>query len=174
METLVRRLSSLKLEVDHDRVSRGDIHAHHGKGQGFFKRALRWMLEARKRGYEALVLVVDEDGQAERVKEMTAAQESSLIAFRRALGIAVRTFDAWMLADEKALSSILGGEIERQPSPEGIHNPKQVCMKLRDECKADLAQSEMYAKLAEAIELPILEQRCARGFAPFAHRVKTL
>ena len=174
LETFVRRLSPLNLEIDHDRVSRSDIHAHHGKGQGFFKRAVRWILEARKRGYEAIVLVVDEDGQSERIRELTAAQESTVVEFRRALGIAIRTFDAWMLADECALSAVLGRAIGRQPAPEEISNPKEVCVELRDQSKAYMTQSEMYGKLAEVIELRVAQERCPRGFAPFAARVRSL
>lgn len=174
LETLVMRLSQRELRIDHDRVSRCDIHAHHGKGQGFFKRAVRWMLEARNRGYEALVLVVDEDAQSERVKELTDAQAYQGVDLRRAFGIAIRTFDAWMLADERALTSVLQCAIQRQTSPEAIHNPKQISAALCADSTAGIRQGEMYAKLAQAIELDILEERCPKGFAPFAARVRSL
>lgn len=118
LESLVRRISSRELDVHHDRVSRNDIHTHRGKGQGFFKRAIRWLLEARKRGYEAIVLVIDEDGYAERTSEIKEAQYYSGVVFPRAFGIAIRTFDAWMLADERALTTVLGCQIQRQPAPE--------------------------------------------------------
>jgi hypothetical protein len=83
-------------------VSRKDIHAHHGKGQGYFKKALRWILEAERRGYDALVLVIDQDNTPERVQEINKAQNDQRVTLRRALGVAIRTFDAWMLADEQA------------------------------------------------------------------------
>jgi hypothetical protein len=174
LETLVRRLSPLALEVEHDRVSNDKIHAHHGKGQGFFKRAVRWILEARKRGYEALVLVVDEDGHRERVKELDDAQEYSGIEFRRALGIAIRTFDAWMLADEEALTSVLEYPVQRQPSPETVRDPKEVCKQLLAASTIGIPQAEMYNRLAQAITFRLLKERCAKGFAPFAERVRSL
>ena len=59
LETIVRRLHQGICQCDLDRVSRKDIHAHHGKGQGYFKKALRWMLHAQELGYDALVLVID-------------------------------------------------------------------------------------------------------------------
>jgi hypothetical protein len=126
LETLVRRLSPHKVEVDYNKISQGGIHTHHGKGEGYYKRAVRWLLEARKRGFEAIVLVIDEDGQAERVKEIAEAQQYAGTEFPRAFGVAIRTFDAWMLADEQALTSVLGRPIQRQPAPETVKNPKQV------------------------------------------------
>ena len=47
LETLVRRLSPHELDVDHVKVSQEGIHTHRGKGQGFYKQAVRWLLEAR-------------------------------------------------------------------------------------------------------------------------------
>lgn len=171
LETLVRRLLPRELYFDHDQVSRADIHTHRGKGQGFFKRAVRWLFEARKRGYEALVLVVDEDGRAERVKEISAAQQYGGVALPRAMGIAIRTFDAWMLADERALTFVLKYQVHRQPEPETISDPKRMCADL---CGSRLSQTEMYAQLATVIVLSTLEQRCPLGFGPFAAKVRAL
>lgn len=174
LESLIRRLSERKLEVRHAKVSEPDIHTHRGKGQGFFKRAIRWLLEARKRGYDAVVLVVDEDGYAERASELATAQEYSAMDFPRAFGIAIRTFDAWMLADEAALTTVLGYHIQRQAKPEELARPKQICQHLLDTSGGSLSQTEMYARLAEVLDLALLEERCPRGFAPFAQRVRQL
>lgn len=174
LETLVRRLSRHELEIDLTDVHRNDIHTHRGKGQGFFKRAIRWLLEARKRGYDGIVLVIDEDGQAERVKEIADAQNYASSELRRTFGVAIRTFDAWMLANEQALTAALGCPIQRQPTPEDVKDPKQACKDLRDACEADLSQTQMYVRIAELVELSLLEERCPRGFAPFAERVRQL
>ncbi len=174
LETLVRSLSQYELAIDHAKVSQGKTHAHHGKGRGYFKRAVRWLLEARKRGYDAMVLVIDEDSYSERAKEIAEAQQYAAVDFRRAFGVAIRTFDAWMLADEHTLTSVLGRPVDRQPEPEKLKDPKGVCAELRDASKGNLAQSEMYAQIAEFIEFPVLEERCPRGFAPFAAHVRRL
>ena len=174
LETLVRRLSQYELFIDHAKVSQGRIHAHHGKGQGYFKCAVRWLLEARKLGYDAIVLVIDEDGYSERVKEIAEAQQYAAVEFRRAFGVAIRTFDAWMLADEHALTLVLGRPADRQPEPEKLKDPKRVCAELRDASEVNLAQSEMYAQIAEFVEFFVLEERCPRGFAPFAANVRQL
>ncbi len=174
LESLVRRLSTYQLECDFERISQKRIHAHHGRGRGFLKRAIRWMKEAERRGYEALVLLIDEDGQSERIGEIERAQEDRLARIKRALGVAIRTFDAWILADEQALSTVLEISVGRQPSPETISDPKQVCTTLLVESDKRMNQSEMYAGVAETAEIGILTDRCPNGFAPFAERVRAL
>jgi hypothetical protein len=164
-----------ELTLATDRVSRHDIHAFHGGGQGFFKRALRWLLEAGKRDYDALVLVIDEDGRPERSTQIEAAQEHDEISsLPRALGVAVRTFDAWMLADENALTQVLGRPTDRQPDPETIREPKTVCATLLAGSRHEMAQRAMYAALAKAANLETVEERCPRGFRPFAQRVRAM
>jgi len=174
LESLVRRLSASELELHHAKVSEGSIHTHRGKGQGFYKRAVRWLLEARKRGYEAIALVIDEDGHAERAAELTEAQQYSGIDFPRAFGIAIRTFDAWMLADECALTSVLGCPVHRQRTTEVLTNPKQTCRDLLAASNKSFSQTEMYARLADLVDLALLAERCPKGFASFADRVRQL
>jgi Domain of unknown function (DUF4276) len=175
LEAFVRRLAKAPVECDSAPVSRDDIHTHRGKGQGFFKRAVRWLLEGRKRGYDAVVLVVDEDGHPKRIDEVDRAQdEMSITDLPRALGVAVRTFDAWMLADEQALTKVLGQSVARQRSPESIKDPKQICKSLHDDAGADISPREMYAAIAQVADVATLRQRCPKGFAPFAGRVESL
>ncbi len=174
LQHFVERLSPTKMTIDHERVSRRDLHSHHGKGKGYFKRALRWMIEVRKRGYDAVVLVIDEDGKSERVKEFDDAQDYRDVAIRRALGVAIRTFDAWILADEKALSAVLECNVDRQRNPEAIADPKSICRILHDESGATARVSQMYSAVAAAADVAALAKRCPKGFAPFADRVRTL
>jgi hypothetical protein len=171
LETLVRRLGLTEADIDCDLVKRAEIHAHHGKGQGFFKRAVRWMLEAHKRGYEALILVIDEDGFSDRVKQFTAAQQSTVSSLPRALGVAIRTFDAWMIADEQALSQTLGYGVPRQSDPESISNPKRVAHGLIDNSGESTGLSQAYARVSKILDIEMLKSRCHNGFAPFAERV---
>lgn len=176
LQALVCRLTARKIEIKIDRVSRINIHIHRGKGQGFFKRAVRWLLEAQKRGFDALILVIDEDGDSQRIRDMTEAQESTLAAIPRALGVAIRTFDAWMLADENALTRVLGFHVQRQPNPETTSDPKAVCRRLLKERDDGLTMKlrEMYAAVCDAANLDTLQSRCPKGFAPFAKRVKEI
>lgn len=174
LETLVRRLGLADAEIDTDQVKCSDIHAHHGKGQGYFKRAVRWILEAKKRGYDALVLVIDRDNRPERLQEFERAQQQYPPAIRRALGVAIRTFDAWMLADERALTKVLGCAVSRQQNPETIAKPKDLIREILDTSDQSMATSEAYAAIANLVDMHVLETRCKRGFAPFAGRVREL
>lgn len=174
LETLVRRLCRDITQCDLDRVSRKDIHAHHGKGQGYFKKALRWIQEAKKRAYDAVVLVIDQDNVPERVQEITKAQNAQVVTLRRALGVAIRTFDAWMLADEQALSRVLGYTVSPQRSPEDVSDAKGVCAQLLDKSPMAMSQSEFYAFVAREADMNALERQCSKEFAPFAQRVRSL
>ena len=174
LETLVRRLHQNIIQCDLERVSRKDIHAHHGKGQGYFKKALRWIRGAEKRGYDAIVLVIDQDNAPERVQEITSAQNDQLVALRRALGVAIRTFDAWMLADEQALTRVLGYDVSPQRSPEEVSDAKGVCTQLLGKSPMAMSQSEFYAFVAREADMSTLARQCSKGFAPFAQRVRSL
>jgi hypothetical protein len=135
-----------------------------------------WLNRAHREGFDALVLVIDQDNPEERrQQQLDRAQDDLRFPIRRALGVAIRTFDAWMLADERALSALSGCDVPRQRDPEGLSDPKLVCRKLREggEC-SDVSTSEFYAHLAEHLELSWLEQRCPKGFRPFAERVRKL
>lgn len=176
LESLVLRTATKIQACEFAKVSRDDIHTHRGKGQGFTKRALRWLLEARKRNFDALVLVVDEDGCSERIRELTEAQNHQLVAanFPRALGIAIRSFDAWMLADEKALSVVLGCVVPTQSSPEEQRDPKSRCSALLADRSSPFSQSGFYARVAEVVDLEQLMNGCPKGFGVFAARLKSL
>jgi len=174
LETLVCRLHQDIIQCDLDRVSRKDIHAHHGKGQGYFKKALRWIREAEKRGYDAIILVIDQDNAPERVQEITRAQNNQLVALRRALDVALRTFDAWMLTDEQVLPRVLGYAVSPQRSPEDISDAKGVCTQLLGKSPMAMSQSECYALVAREADMSTLTRQCSKGFAPFAQRVRSL
>jgi hypothetical protein len=173
LENLLRRLGADEATFTHDRVCNDTIHAVHGKGRGYFKRAVRWLLEAKRRGFDALVLLVDQDGERERSKQISEAQDSEEFSqLPRAMGVAIRTFDAWMLADEMALTDVLRCPVNRQAEPETIRDPKEVCASLRTNGRNQMAQSEMYAKIAQRVDITVLVSRCPSGFRPFAERVR--
>lgn len=171
---LVRRLLDGDPNIVLDRLANRNIHAVHGRGRGYYKKAVRWMLEAENGEFDAIVLLVDEDGIEARRIEINEAQSSQLSSIRRALGVAIRSFDAWMLADEQALSGILGTTVQRQPDAESIPDPKAACMALLSNSDSPLTQTEMYGGVSEAVNLSTLTERCPRGFAPFAARVRNL
>ncbi len=174
LENLLKRLGGDNAVFEFDRVSNKNIHAFHGKGKRYFKRAFRWLKEAEQKGADALILLIDEDGIRERIGQIQEAQDSLLSQLPRAMGVAIRMFDAWMLADEKALTEVLGNNVNRQTNPETIGNPKQVCAKLLADSQIQISQSEMYASVSSKINIEILCDRCKSGFKPFATYVRNI
>jgi len=171
LEHLLARLGGDTATFEFDRVANREIHTFHGKGRGYFKRAVRWLLEAENRGVDALVFLIDEDGQRERAGQIGDAQNSSISQLSRAMGVAIRTFDAWMLADEGVLTGVLGYQFGRQRDPENIRDPKAVCAHLLADSSAPMAQTEMYARIANQVDITVLSARCPSGFASFGARV---
>lgn len=142
---------------------------------GFFKKALSWMHYAERERFDAVVLLIDEDGDRGRVQQIDDAQDDRTISrIARALGVAIQTFDAWFLADKKALSEALESPVNRQPDPETDRAPKTRCKDLVGKTEAGLDLGELFCRCAQHIELKCVEQRCPRGFAPFAERVRQL
>ncbi len=176
LESLVTRLAPKIVQCTWDYVRRSNIHVHHGKGKGYFKKAVSWLLEARKRGFDALVFVIDRDKDRQRVEQIDQAQAENTVtgAFPRALGVAIPTFDAWMLADEQALCAVIGAVVPTQRAPEDNYGAKEACAAIMKANNCQLSQRKFYEEVANAINLQRLEQRCPQGFGKFATRVRAL
>jgi len=175
LETIVERLrNGDELEFVRERVAGGTVRRVHTKGRRYFKRMISWLKHAAEHRFEALIFVIDEDGDESRTAQARDAQEEQRWNVPRAFGVAIRKFDAWMLADEQALTATLGFTVERQRNPEIIPDPKQVCASLLDQSRNTLRQREMYAVVAQETNLTLLEERCPRGFRPFAERVRAM
>ena len=151
------------------------VHIRPGKADGYERRGLAWLRYAEREGFDALILVVDHDNDHRRSAQLDLVQESAAVGLPRAYGVAVRTFDAWMLADERALSQALRRPIPRQREPESISDAKGVCAKLRDDSPGvDDRLQDLYAAIARSVDLDLLSDRCSRGFKVFAQRVRAL
>lgn len=175
LPALVRRLNPAIVDAECEPANTTSVRAYRGTGDGFYKRALRWLIEAEKRGYDALVFVIDRDRRRERIREMNMAQHSlTQSQLPRALGVAIESFDAWILADQKALGIVLGCNVPQQKSPERMRDPKARCETLRDRSGKDLALRDMYREVLANAEVEVLEKRCPDGLAPFAERVERL
>lgn len=176
LEALVRRVVPRIDQCQWARVSDRRFQVQPGKGGGLYKRVLQWILEARRSGFDALVLVIDEDGHRERIRDLDQAQAEVERTYHlpRALGLAIRSFDAWMLADESALTGVLQCSIQRQPSPEDNRDPKSSCKTLRDSSGTEIALRDLYAKVALCVDLQRLSERCPKGFGTFAARLRLL
>jgi len=174
--TLASRLLNENVSFERKKVSSPEVrqHTQQGKGGRYEKRALGWIRLAEREGYDAIILVIDQDGDEERKQQFDRAQDDPRFPLPRALGVAIKTFDAWMLVDEQALSDVLGMHIDSLPNPESEGDPKSKCKSLRDEARSQLRLREMYAEIAKRTDMEQLKDRCPNGFAPFAQRVGAL
>lgn len=173
LPTIVSRLTGIVEHFKVMKVSDPPLRVHPAKGPGCFKKAVRCLLYATENGYDALVLLIDQDDQPDRRRQLSDAQDQlRLTTIPRAMGVAVVTFDAWMLADEQALSAVLSRQVQRQPDPERIRNAKAACAELRDAANSQLSLTVLYAELTKVIDLTVLASRCPSGFEPFAHRLR--
>lgn len=144
------------------------------------------IVEARISKCSAVVIVVDRDGTLPGLRltalaagRTRAEQEGEALAAKTALGVAVVTVEAWLLADETALNTALDlrPPAATTPSPElldgAARSPKHPKVQLRlllDRARREVAWP--YDAIAEQARLDALAARCPQGFAPFAAEVK--
>ncbi len=177
LQQLVSRVLGGNHEFKADRLADSPVRVH-GKGRGYEKKAIGWLKEAQKRGYDALVLLVDCDENSDRESEIKNAQNWPLAIgdkhFPRAMGVAVEMFDAWIFADEQALSQVVGRTIQTQQDPEKIADPKKHLRLLLQSEASRPPDAELYSDVAEEIDLERLRLRCPRGFGTFAQRIEEM
>lgn len=174
LEAILGRLTDGKLQMELDRLANNNIHLHHGHGQGYYKKAVRWLREAEKRGFAGLILLVDNDRHPSRRAEIDRAQNETLISsIPRAMAVAIEAFDAWIFADEKALSQAVGRAVPTQQDPEKVDHPKKHLETLLQQLGAS-PSAALYSNVAQHINLSVLEKRCPHGFAVFAQRVRAI
>jgi hypothetical protein len=150
------------------------VHMRAGKSLNYEHRAVGWLKYAADHGFNGLVLLIDQDGQKDREAGLAAAQSNSLFELPRAMGVAVQAFDAWMLADETALTQAFKQVVNRQPAPETIANPKGAFQQLMHELGPQTTQTDLYLASAKLVNIDVLLDRCPRGFKTFYERLRTM
>ncbi|MDX1967877.1 MAG: DUF4276 family protein [Planctomycetaceae bacterium] len=171
LQTLIEKLLGRAIDAEYDPPTR--LVQQAGKGGKLFKKALGYALAAERRGCDGVVFLVDHDDGPDgndRVKQLTRAQEHLALAatVKRAFGVPVVTFDAWMIADEVAMSKALGMTVDRSPDPEEIADAKSFARAIVGERKA---LREFYREVAAHADPKVLQDRCPKGFRPFAERL---
>ncbi len=143
-----------------------------GKAANYQHRARAWIHKAQIDGFDAIVLLVDQDRNPDRRIGLDAAQAETRLHLPRAIGLAVESFDAWMLADEQAISKATEKTVFRQKNPETIKDSKAVLHALIETLGE--TRTTMYLLIAEHSNLETLIERCPEGFAPFHARLTQL
>lgn len=151
-------------------------HAHRSGQQSRMSRKLaRALAGACRKGYSAMVVLVDRDTpeNAGRIAEMRAGRESVRPEYYLpcAVGEAVYSLDAWILADADAIAKAGGAANELPAKPEGLPAEESKRLATRAFPAAD-NMTDAYSVVAREANLDVLERRCPQGFAPFAAEVR--
>ena len=173
---LVRRLlgDDIDLRPTTKRIRELSGHMHPGKGDHLSRKFVGIIRWAERLGYDAVVILIDQDDNPSRHKSASIAQETTFTPFPRAIGIAVRSFDAWFLADHAALSQVLGTKVQMQPDPEKHNDPKLACHGLTAFTSNEFRMRDVYSMAAAIVDLDLIRKRCPKGFGIFAGRVALL
>ncbi|MBM4397859.1 MAG: DUF4276 family protein, partial [Deltaproteobacteria bacterium] len=98
--------------------------------RGLAAKVLLALKESAREGVDAVVVVVDRDGRGTNGEKLKRLRDGRDLARREgltlpaALGVAIETMEAWLLADQRALSEAIGSKVRLQPSPENLCGEK--------------------------------------------------
>jgi len=180
---LVRRLLPADCDVRFKCRPIKDISTHQVRGVGpsYRKKVSGAVRKACQAGATAAVIVIDRDRQNDRdrigqLQEGRGSLDPGAY-IPCAVGMAVETFDAWMIADADAMSAAMNGaQVQAHPSPESLGgtearggHPKTYAA---EQLGGGQGLGEKYAVIAQHVHLGRLEAACPQGFRPFAREVR--
>lgn len=175
---LVHRLLGEPSDMSYScRLFRRIVHAR-GRGTGFSKKTKAALILARQLGHAALVIVVDRDGDRRKFPSLAEARSETFPAAgcACALGQAIETFDAWMIADGKAIGEAGGDASRSHPEPEKLDGKEGTGRHPKDRAVEVFGSrrvlTEKYAIVACHVNLEQLKNSCPKGFAPFAEEIR--
>jgi len=157
-----------------------DVGGHvRGKGHGYTKKVIAAILEARRDGFASVAVLVDRDrrGVQDTLHPLQAGRDASPAGCPPcAVGVAVETFDAWMVVDGKAIQAAGGDGSRSHPDPEGMdgvessgNHPK---VRAAEVFGGGEGLGEKYAVVAKHVGIELLKKQCLKGFAPFAKEIE--
>jgi len=157
------------------------------RGAGTILKSGRVLIRECNLYADAVVMLVDNDRRPRRERlgilqrQRDAARSRKDVVVRIALGVAIETFEAWLLADRKALKESLA--LSEMPpdegSPEGLNgrpgsgnHPKDKLNPLVAKDTRQRSYVECVADIASRTRIDELTRRCPKGFEPFARELR--
>jgi hypothetical protein len=176
---LVRRLTNAAGNVRFlCRQSKSVLNMHRGKMMSRMGKKVYSAMWFARHGHsekmDAVVFLSDRDGPTNksRLREMREGRDDpGATPVPCAVGVAVETFDAWMIAEAGGIRAAGGDPAKAQPAPEKTKNPKDVADAIFG-TEGGTGLGAKYAIIAENVDLELLAQACPEGFAPFAEEVR--
>jgi hypothetical protein len=144
----------------------------------YFQNLFGAAFKAKQDGYAALVVVVDNDrrkaNEAIRPLQDGRDKAANSTGLACAIGVAIETFDAWMIADANAVEACGGDKSKCHPSPESLNQPEGRGRHPKEYAIQALGDGlgELYGQVAAELDLDLLERQCPKGFGPFAGEVR--
>jgi len=74
--------------------------------------------------------------------------------------IAVQEFEAWLLADDRALGDYLDSNVQAIQAPESVDSPKERLQKLFDSKGRNLIEFDDYVELAKSVDIEVVARKC--------------
>jgi hypothetical protein len=138
---------------------------------------------------DMILIVVDaDDNLSQRQHDLERALNTirrnhldikeQLVCDRSAGGLAIKNFEAWLLADNQTVSNILGVELEQLEKLEDLSDTKSILEKAiaestyLSEKSSNQRPLQIRWNLASQIDLLIIKTCCPRGYAAFAQNLR--
>ena len=113
----------------------------------------------------------DRKNPGDLIAKMESRVANRVYPFQKKLLVAVEELEAWLLADEQALSSVTGRAIRRISDPERINDPKARLRTILSDAKI-IYTHEVARKISVAARLDVLAARCP-SFRTFQDAIQT-
>ena len=180
---LIHRLMDNPSSVEYTCRNFKKVLPAHRRGQKFAGKVMRAVRQARRNGFSAVAIVIDRDREPDKGRIGALREGRDAVNGSEyppcAVGCAVETFDAWMIADGKATGLAGGDSSKSHPEPEKLHGKRDTS---RDHPKNRAAEilgvsvknipASKYATVALHVDLELLDKACPKGFKPFAAEVR--
>jgi hypothetical protein len=158
----------------------GPVGHIHGKGPKYAKKVKLSIIRARQKNFDGLVILIDRDRRpdSETLCALERGRDEMMVATYPscAVGVAVETFDAWMIVDGRAIAQAGGtaarahGDPEKLDGKEGSgRHPKDLAGEILG---GEKGLGARYATVAQHVRLDLLKERCPKGFGRFAEDIQ--
>jgi hypothetical protein len=151
-----------------------------GASRAWEKKALFSVYEARRFGAVGCAIVIDQDCNRDcnRLRALKAAQaslEHDVDFPPCAVGVAVETFDAWMIVDGRAAKCAGAEGANTHGEPEKLTGKEKSGNHPKDRAEDIFGGglTEAYSAVAPSVDLAMLRERCPNGFGAFADDVQS-
>jgi hypothetical protein len=165
IETLIRKI----LSEDHFCISRPT-----GGKNKLMTKFLGWLEDFKNRQVNKAIIIRDQDNQC--IKEIIDLIRAKLTEregrYRFGIKICIikQEIDTWLMADENAISRVVGGKVPRvNENLEDIMNPKEKLQGILSRFRFNYTK-ETLRKIAEEANLSTIEYRCP-GFKRFRESI---